>query len=310
MELRDLQCFAAVVEMQALSRAARHVHMAQPALSRRIHALERELGVELLTRHAKGVEVTAAGAAFARGGGQILRALAGALDGAEATAAGRRGRVVLAVTRAAAARGFPIDVQDAIRDFPGITLAIRDFEQPTPAEAVAQDQADVAVCTESELRSGLESEPLWVETLDQVIVSRHHPLATRSAVTLEDLSPFPFVFARGTASAAAQSRVAQALRRAGLRSPVIALDGDLRAAHLMIATAQGWTLISRARASFAPPEGTVALPVEGLALQVDMTAVWRRQERRAVVQTVLQRIRDVARHYPESRVRPIGRAHV
>jgi DNA-binding transcriptional LysR family regulator len=310
MELRDLQCFAAVVETQALSRAARRVHLAQPALSRRIHGLERELGVDLLTRHAKGVGLTAAGAAFARGGAQILAALAGALDSAEATAAGRRGHVVVAVTRAAAARGFPIDVQDAIRsDFPGITLAIRDFEQPTPADAVFQDHADLAVCTESELRPGLESEPLWVETLDQVIVARHNPLATRSAVTLEELSAFPFVFARGTASAEAQSRLAQTLRRAGLRSPVIALDGDLRAAHLMIATEHGWTLISRARAFHAPPEGTVALPIEGLALHVDMTVVWRRDERRAVVLTVLQRMREVARRYPESRVRtaPAGR---
>ena len=304
MELRDLQCFAAVVEMRALSRAARHVRLAQPALSRRIHALERELGVDLLTRHAKGVGLTPAGVAFARGGEQLLGDLATALDRAEATAAGRRGRVVLAATRGAAVRGFPTDVQESIRsDYPGITLVIRDLEQPSPAEAVAQDRADVAVCTESELSAGLESESLWVETLDQVIVSRHHPLATRSAVTLEDLSSFPFVFARGTASAAAQAQVAEKLHRAGLRSPVMALDGDLRAAHLAVATERGWTLISRARAH-APPEGTVPLTIQGVALAVDMTAVWRREERRPVVHTVLQRMRDVARHYPDTRVRP------
>lgn len=304
MELRDLQCFAAVVEMRALSRAARHVHLAQPALSRRIHALERELGVDLLTRHAKGVGLTPAGVAFARGGEQLLGDLATALDRAEATAAGRRGRVVLAATRGAAARGFPTDVQESIRsDYPDITLVIRDVEQPSPADAVAQDRADVAVCTESELQAGLESESLWVETLDQVIVSRLHPLATRAAVTLEDLSAFPFVFARGTASASAQAQIAEKLRRAGLRSPVMALDGDLRAAHLAVATERGWTLISRARAH-APPEGTVPLTIQGVALAVDMTAVWRREERRPVVHTVLQRMRDVARHYPDTRVRP------
>jgi hypothetical protein len=53
-ELKDLHCFAAVADTGTLSRAAREVHVAQPALSRRIRALERELGVELLTRHAKG----------------------------------------------------------------------------------------------------------------------------------------------------------------------------------------------------------------------------------------------------------------
>jgi len=55
MELNAVRSFDAVAQSQSLSRAARQVHLAQPALSRRVHALEQELGVSLLTRHAKGV---------------------------------------------------------------------------------------------------------------------------------------------------------------------------------------------------------------------------------------------------------------
>ena len=106
MELKAVRSFDAVAQTQSLSRAARQVHLAQPALSRRIHALERELGVSLLTRHAKGVALTPAGAVFAGGGRQLLHEVGAAIDRAEATAAGRRGRVVLAATRAAIARGL------------------------------------------------------------------------------------------------------------------------------------------------------------------------------------------------------------
>lgn len=301
-ELKDLHCFAAVADTGTLSRAAREVHVAQPALSRRIRALERELGVELLTRHAKGVTLTPAGAAFAQGSRQLLQDVAASLERVDATALGRRGRVVLAATRGAVARGFPTDLQESLRtDYPDITVVIQDFEQPGPADAVGDGRADLGVGAEAALMPEVQALPLWLETLDRVIVPWHHPLAMRDSVSLEELGVLPFVFARGNTSPSARDRVEQALRRAGLRSPLIALEGDLTAPHLAVAAAQGWTLITRSRAQ-APPEGTVVLNVQGLTIAVAVTAVWRRDERRPVVLTVLQRMIDIARRYPDSHV--------
>ncbi len=305
-ELKDLHCFAAVADSGTLSRAAREVHVAQPALSRRIRALERELGVELLTRHAKGVTLTPAGSAFAQGSRQLLQDVAGSLERVEATALGRRGRVLVATTRGAVARGFPTDLQESLRaDFPDISVVIQDFEQPGPAEAVSDGRADLGVGAEATLTPEVHAQPLWLETLDRVIVPWHHPLATRDSVSLEDLGVLPFVFARGNTSPSARDRVAQALRRAGLRSPLVALEGDLTAPHLAVAAERGWTLISRSRAQ-APPEGTVVLNLEGLTVSVAVIAVWRRDERRPHVLTVLQRMLDIARHYPDSQVGAAG----
>src|SRR6201996_2751251 len=65
MELRHLRYFVAVVEAGSVTLAAeRRLHTAQPSLSRQIRDLEREVGVPLLTRGARGVEPTAAGRAF------------------------------------------------------------------------------------------------------------------------------------------------------------------------------------------------------------------------------------------------------
>ena len=301
-ELKDLHCFVAVADTGTLSRAAREVHVAQPALSRRIRALERELGVELLTRHAKGVTLTPAGAAFAQGSRQLLQDVATSLERVDATAMGRRGRVVLAATRGAVARGFPTDVQESLRvDYPDIAVVIQDFEQPGPADAVADGRADLGVGAEAALMPEVQAQPLWLETLDRVIVPWHHPLAMRDSVSLEELGALPFVFARGNTSPSARDRVAEALRRAGLRSPLIALEGDLTAPHLAVAAERGWTLIARSRAQ-APPEGTVVLNVQGLTVSVAVIAVWRRDERRPVVLTVLQRMIDIARRYSDSQV--------
>src|SRR5258706_12383678 len=65
MELRHLRYFVAVVEEGSLTTAAEHrLHTSQPSLSRQIRDLEEQVGAELLSRSANGVELTAAGKAF------------------------------------------------------------------------------------------------------------------------------------------------------------------------------------------------------------------------------------------------------
>ena len=295
MDFSDLPYFGAIAATRSFTRAAREARIAQPALSRRIRALERELGVALLTRGARGVTLTPAGEAFAAAAAQLFRDSAAALERALATAAGRRGRVVLAAMRAAVARGFPIALQESLRqDHPEIALIVQDFDPPDTWEAVADGRADIAVCLESALVPGLVAELLWVETIDRAIVPRDHPLATRGTVSLSDFGSLPLLVSPHTVSPETAGRIAEPLRQAGLASPVELIAGDLRATHLAVARGRGWTLVTRSRAE-APPEGTAVLNVTGLAVTVRMQAIWRRGERRPVVGTVLQRVMDLGR---------------
>src|SRR6266516_530672 len=62
--LRQLHYFVAVAEEGQLTRAASKLHIAQPALSQAIAQLESQLGVQLLARHARGVDLTPAGEVF------------------------------------------------------------------------------------------------------------------------------------------------------------------------------------------------------------------------------------------------------
>src|SRR6202030_3534775 len=64
MELRHLRYFVAVADAGSLTVAARKLHTSQPSLSRQIRDLEDEVGAQLLTRRARGIELTPAGRAF------------------------------------------------------------------------------------------------------------------------------------------------------------------------------------------------------------------------------------------------------
>ena len=73
MQLRQLRYFVEIVEAGSFSRAAAIIHVAQPALSHQIAALEQEIGVSLLHRGPRGVRPTAAGEMLHREAASILR---------------------------------------------------------------------------------------------------------------------------------------------------------------------------------------------------------------------------------------------
>ncbi|MBR7784395.1 LysR family transcriptional regulator, partial [Undibacterium luofuense] len=73
MELRQLRYFVAIVDHGSLSRAARVLHIVQPALTQQIQALEEELGAMLLHRSAQGMQATDAGKLFYEHAQAILK---------------------------------------------------------------------------------------------------------------------------------------------------------------------------------------------------------------------------------------------
>jgi DNA-binding transcriptional LysR family regulator len=299
LDLRHLRYFTTVARTRNLSHAATELRVAQPALSRQMRDLEHELGVTLLDRHPKGVTPTLAGEAFARGATQTLLDTTAALDRAEATAAGRRGRVVVGAMRFAIARGFLGKLEEVLqREHPEITMVLQALDYQEVLDDMASGDIDVAVTVIEEMKFPFAASPLWVESVDHAIVPSRHPLAARARITVPELGVLPLVLAHYGYPASLLERGLAALRAAGLQSPLLVLDTGLHGTHVAVSVGRGWTPVSRSLAA-TPPEGTTALPLDGLDLQGRTWAVWRANERRPVIRTVLEAAIDLARRDPD-----------
>jgi DNA-binding transcriptional LysR family regulator len=187
-----LRYFVTVADEGQITRAAAKLHIAQPALSQAISQLEAELGVELLTRNARGVTLTSAGEAF--------------LPKARAAVASEHDVELTGLSLARAAGGIlevgfigPPPTMSAPELFatfaaahPHAELAFRDLPFPRGSTRAWLQDVDVAFCHPPMIEPGISTLAVRSEPR-AVVVHRGHPLAQRTELTLAEVLDETFV---------------------------------------------------------------------------------------------------------------------
>jgi DNA-binding transcriptional LysR family regulator len=195
-ELRLLRYFIAVAEELHFGRAARRLGIAQPPLSTAIRTFERQLGVELLRRTSRSVQLTAAGESLLRGGRRVLALYAETLADIEAQARGEQSRLRIGfdATTVVATTRF-------VREFgglqPQIELDLRSLSWGEGLAELVDGTVDLAVVRLPVGDPSLQRHVLFEEPR-VAVVNSDHPLARLESATLADLRGEPLVLPRGT----------------------------------------------------------------------------------------------------------------
>ncbi len=188
----QLRYFVTVAEEGQITRAAKKLYIAQPALSQAIAQLESELGLKLLERHARGVRLTPAGAAF--------------LEKARAVVDTERAVSLTAESLARAARGVlevgfigpppPLIAHELFTAFadanPDCEVAFRELPFPRGETDAWLETVDVALCQPPALDEGVGAFPVRVEPR-ALVVSSGHPLADAREVRFEQALDETFI---------------------------------------------------------------------------------------------------------------------
>ena len=258
MDLATLNAFIAVAENGSFSLAGERLHLTQPAVSKRIFALEQQLEVRLFDRLGREVGLTEAGRALLPRAYRILgeledtrRALAN-LNGEVS------GRLTLATSHHIGLHRLPPVLREFTRRYPAVSLDIRFLDSEVAYEDVLQGRAELAVITLApeartpgarmpaartpDTLAPLRAVPVWEDPLD-FVAAPEHPLARNGALTLADVAAHPAVF---PGAHTFTHRIVHRLFEAAGLTPQVAMSTNyLETIKMMVSIGLAWSLLPR-----------------------------------------------------------------
>jgi len=191
MNLRQLTYFVRVVEVGNITHAAESLYVAQSALSQQMALLEDALGVQLLVRSAKGVQVTTEGALLYRHAQTILRQVESTRSILTRTASPVAGSVSIALA-SSTARMLALPLMRALKQqYPAVVLEIVDIPSADLTRMVQQGRVDFSLSPDQETLAGITSTPLLVEEL--LLLAHPSMNLPKGRIGIDTLAQLPMV---------------------------------------------------------------------------------------------------------------------
>jgi len=291
MELRHLRYFVAVAEECHFGRAAERLHIAQPPLSQQIRQLEAELGVQLLTRSTRRVELTPAGARYLERTRTILAGVDAAGEEATLVADGRTGRVAIGFTGSATYELLPSLSRTLRLQLPDLELDLRgELLTPSQVTGLLDRTLDVGFLRPPVRVSEIDLHPLRREPL-VVVLPESHPQAAKTQVRLTDLAEEPFISYPSHHRSVVHDAVLDACQAAGFtpRATEVAETSTLVS---FVAAGLGVALVP-ASVQHLRITGAVYRSLAGAPPMVELAVATRQGETSPAVQRVVELARDL-----------------
>src|SRR5215471_19856642 len=291
MELRHLRYFVGVAHHLNYSEASRRLHVAQPAISQTILDLEEELGIKLLNRTKRTVQLTTAGAAFLGEAEQILRHATEAAQVARRAARGEVGSLGIGFFGAASSPFLSSLVQSYRQKFPGVQLRLHEMTPDQQFAAFDEGRIDLGFSRKlpPDRRAGFEEEVVYIDELG-IALPAAHPQGRQKVVRLKALAGEPFVQFHRKGARSLFDEVIAVCRRAGF-SPRIVNEPDFMATLMtLVESGLGISLVPRCVRTLNRP-GVVIRRILPKSARIPLCIVWRKSAQNPVLTAFLEILR-------------------
>jgi len=287
MELRHLRYFIAVAETGSLTEAAeRRLHTAQPSLSRQIRDLEYQVGVELLSRSARGVELTAAGRAFLDHARLALAQVDAAGEAARRAAQPAKRTFTLGFLTGQEMDWLPEAMRILRDELPNIEVTVSSQYSPDLAAALMRGKLDLAF-----LRPELNVVDLTFKTVTKeplvVIMPSDHRLASHEAIRVQEIVGETFISVSNTAPVL-RTVIDEYLKRSGIDiTPDHEVD-NLAMAMSLVASTRGVALLPAYAQNFLP-WSVISRPLDGDVPTIDLVIGYSKANTSPILKLFLSR---------------------
>ena len=292
MDVRHLVPFVAVAEELHFGRAAQRLHMTQPPLSRQIHRLEEDLGVQLFIRGGGGVRLTPAGRSFLEEARAILARAEAAARTARRVAGGEVGRLRVGHVDASSSDLLPVALRAFHERAPEVRLMVKESTSEALLEAIDAGELDVAFVRPPVKHPRLATEAVALETL-VVALPDTHRLADAEPLALADLADEPFILPPRYLNAVFHDRVTDACREAGFQPKVVDEAFPASSVMLLVASGVGVSVVPAAMSRHLCQQGVVYRDLVDPP-RLGLSLVWRAQEASPTAESFVTVIRKTS----------------
>ncbi len=290
MELRHLRYFVAVAEELNFTRAAQRLHTAQPSLSQQIRQLEDEVGVRLLERTKRSVQLTAAGRVMLREARDLLSRVEYAIHIAAKAAIGQAGEIAVGTFPGADVRILPRLRPLMVKRLPDVRLVAHSRYVVDPIGGLRSGMLDVAFLRPPCEEPDLVSEVVLTEKI-VVVLPAHHRMARAPRVDVRRLD-LPCIAMSQTAARGLHDAVTEFYRQAQVTVQAAA-RADNALGHLnMVAAGLGFALLPEYVAAMLP-EGVAIRPLDWKPVPTVATImVYRRRDTPPIIRPFREIVRE------------------
>ncbi|TGN41581.1 LysR family transcriptional regulator [Marinobacter confluentis] len=241
MDAHLLQAFVAVIDQGSFSEAAERLHLTQPAISKRLSALENLTGNRLIDRSNRKIRLTDAGARLLPHARRIIDEVHNARLALSDRNDRVSGRLSVIASHHIGLHHLPAWLRRLNREFPEVSLELKFMDSESALGMMEKRTAELAFVTLSESMSPLfQVETRWEDEM-AFMVSPEHPLARLTAPTLADLARYDALLPE--AGTATYRRVSRLFLDEGLTLQLQMPTNYLETIKVMAGVGLGWSVL-------------------------------------------------------------------
>ena len=241
MDILNLQTFISVSDARSFSRASEQLFITQPAVSKRISALEQALGVRLFDRIGKKIQLTEAGETLLPSAKRILAELEESRRAISNLSGKVSGKLKLGTSHHIGLHRLPPVLRRYTAKYPHVDLDIQFMDSEEACEGVIKGELELAIATLPEqAQKNLSTEIIWHDPLG-IVTSSDHPISQKKNIALTEVIQYPAILPSTGTFTRALLEQTPGLETGNLN---IAMETNyLETIKMMVSIGLGWSVL-------------------------------------------------------------------
>jgi len=268
MDIPNLNAFVAVADSGSFSEAADQLYLTQPAVSKRVSALEIELDIQLFDRIGRKVTLTEAGTALLSRARTIIQQVEDSKRAIQNLSGHIAGKLSIGTSHHIGLHRLPPVLRAFTSKYPEVELDLHFMDSEEACHAIEHGDLELGIVTlPLEPAKVLHTHEVWPDPLD-IVVNQSHPLTQLKKITPKQLAQYSAILpTRGTYT---RQIFEQTMRKHKLELKVGLSTNYLETIKMMVSVGLGWSVLPRSMIT----KELKTLHIDGINLERKLGIVW------------------------------------